>query len=262
MRFSRVGCWLSRQARRGVRYADTRFKRWTQLPGGHLVTGAIADMTRSKAELIAENAFLRQQLIVLQRQTKRPQLTPWDRALLVWLASRLQRWRQALLIVKPDTLSKWHRQGFHLFWRSRSQPKSRESRIPLQVVALIKEMAVANRLWGAKRIRDERRKLDIRVSKRTVQKYMRQARRGLPPPPAQSDLGDVPRQPYAGHLGVRFPADLRHPVSHHLHLLYHRVGLAARGACRGHARPHRCLGRPAAARGHTVRPGTPLPHPR
>src|SRR5690606_2399122 len=104
-----------------------------------------------------ENAFLRQQLIVLQRQTKRPRLTPWDRALLVLFASRLRRWRQALLIVKPDTLLKWHRQGFRLFWRRKSRPKSCEPRIPPQAVALIKEMAVANRLWGAKRIRDELR---------------------------------------------------------------------------------------------------------
>ncbi|MCZ7544305.1 MAG: hypothetical protein M5R40_12575 [Anaerolineae bacterium] len=125
-----MGRWLKRQTQRAVQYTEARFKRWTQLPGGHLATGAIADLTRSKAELIAENAFLRQQLIVLQRQTKRPPLTPWDRALLVLFASRLRRWRQALHIVKPDTLLKWHRQGFRLFWRRKSRPKSCEPRIP------------------------------------------------------------------------------------------------------------------------------------
>ncbi|MBK9745807.1 MAG: hypothetical protein IPO91_03420 [Chloroflexi bacterium] len=84
----------------------------------------LADIKRSKSELIVENAFLRQQLIVLQRQTKRPVLTPRDRGLLVLLASRFPRWREALMIVKPDTLRGWHRQGFRLFWRYKSNART------------------------------------------------------------------------------------------------------------------------------------------
>lgn len=64
-----------------------------------LVTGALADLRRSKPELIAESAFLRQQLIILQRSVKRPRCTATDRALLVLLTSRLRTWRQAVLIV-------------------------------------------------------------------------------------------------------------------------------------------------------------------
>jgi putative transposase len=67
--------------------------------------------------LIAENMFLRQQLIVLERQVARPQLRPRERVVLVMLASRIQAWRDALIIVKPDTLIRWHRRGFKLFWR-------------------------------------------------------------------------------------------------------------------------------------------------
>ena len=69
-----------------------------------LVTGALADLTRSKPELVAENALLRQQLVVLKRSVKRPRCTPADRTRLVLLASRVPDWRSALLIVQPDTL--------------------------------------------------------------------------------------------------------------------------------------------------------------
>jgi transposase InsO family protein len=142
----------------------------------HLIGGALADITRSKSELIAENAFLRQQLIVLQRQTKRPVFTSRDRTLLVLLASRFRWWREALIIVKPDTLRGWHRQGFRLFWRHRSKARRPQPRVPEYVIALIHSMALDNRLWGSKRIRDELRKLGYRLTKRTVAKYMRQIR--------------------------------------------------------------------------------------
>jgi len=131
--------------------------------------------------LIAENALLRQQLIVLARAEKRPRLTRTDRALLVLLAGLVRTWRQALLIVRPDTLLRWHRQGFRLFWRWRSTPRARQPRVPPDTVALIQQMARENRLWGAERIRGELRKLGIAVCKRTVQKYMRRARPPRPP---------------------------------------------------------------------------------
>ena len=98
------------------------------------------------------------------------------------LASIVRGWKDSLLLVKPDTLLKWHRAGFRLFWRQKSHGKPRPSRISAESRALIKEMAVNNRLWGSKRIRGELLKVGIRVNRRTVQRYMRQARRGLPPP--------------------------------------------------------------------------------
>ena len=114
--------------------AEKRFKRWSRPTNAGLLLGTIADMTRSKSELIVENAFLRQQLIVLRRQTKRPVLTSSDRGLLVVLAGRLRTWRESLLIVKPETLLHWHRQGFRLFWRHKSKSKTRQSRIPQEVL--------------------------------------------------------------------------------------------------------------------------------
>jgi transposase InsO family protein len=147
------------------------------------VSGAVLDLCRSKQELIEENILLRQQLIVLRRQVNRPQLTKADRALFVLLAGRLRTWKSALLIVQPDTLLRWHRQGFRLFWKRKSRTASREPkkpRLPAETVALISQMAAENRSWGAERIRGELLKLDIRVCKRTIQKYMRQSRRRGP----------------------------------------------------------------------------------
>jgi putative transposase len=134
------------------------------------------DLARSRAELIAENALLRQQLIILSRQVKRPACTRTDRILLVLLARAVRNWKQALLIVQPDTLLGWHRQAFRWFWRRRSKAACRHSKIAPETVSLIKTMARDNRLWGAERIRGELLKLGIRVSKRTIQMYMRQER--------------------------------------------------------------------------------------
>jgi putative transposase len=142
----------------------------------------VSDLFRSRKELIAENAFLRQQVIVLNRQKRgRAQLTPRDRRVLVFLAHHIGGWKDALHIVKPDTLKKWHREGFRLYWRHKSRTTTRQPRIAQETIELIKQMAVENRLWGAKRIRGELKKLGIQVSKRTIQRYMRQARQALPP---------------------------------------------------------------------------------
>ena len=145
--------------------------------------GAVLDATRTKAQLLTENALLRQQLIVLQRQVKQPQFNPVDRFLMVVLASWLHYWRQTLLIVKPDTLIHWHKQGFKLFWKLKSKPKSKElkPKIAEETITLIKQMAAENLLWGVKRIQGELLKLGIKVARRTVQKYMRQVRKPTPP---------------------------------------------------------------------------------
>ncbi len=113
--------------------------------------------------MMMENAMLRQQLIVLRRQAKRPQLTKTDRVLLVLLAGRLHSWKSALDIVEPDTLLRWHRQGFRLFWKSKSKCASLKPKLPAETIEQIRQMAQANRLGGAERIRGELLKLDMRV---------------------------------------------------------------------------------------------------
>ncbi len=120
---------------------------------------------------------------MLKRQVKHPKLTDIDRGLLVVLASRVRHWKNALLLVKPDTLLRWHKQGFKLFWHLKSKGSSRKSRIPEEVIALIKQMAIANRRWGTKRIQGELLKLGIAVNRGTIRRYMQQARRSVPPQP-------------------------------------------------------------------------------
>jgi putative transposase len=154
----------------------TRCVQWTKPPAYSLPLGTLADLARSKAELLAENALLRQQLIILKRQVKRPTCTKRDRILLVLLARAVRAWKQTLFLVQPETLLQWHRELFRLYWKHRSKALSHKPKVAAETIALIREMAKENRLWGAERIRGELLKLGIRVCKRTIQKYMRYVR--------------------------------------------------------------------------------------
>ena len=88
-----------------------------------LVFSAIVDLTRPKSELVLENALLRQQLIVLQRQKMRPALTGRDRVTMVLLASKLRGWKEALIAVQPDTLLRWHRDLLRWVWGASRKPR-------------------------------------------------------------------------------------------------------------------------------------------
>jgi putative transposase len=95
---------------------------------------------------------------------------------LVFLPSILHRFRQAVLLVKPDTIIRWHREGFRLLWRRKSKSgRVRRSALAKETIELIQRMSRENRLWGAERIRGELLKVGIHVSKRTIQKYLHQA---------------------------------------------------------------------------------------
>jgi putative transposase len=129
-------------------------------------------MLRPHVQLAAENLFLRKQLaLYLERQVKPRRADDATRIALVAL-SRLIDWRRILTVVKPDTLIRWHRKGFRLFWRWKSSPGGRP-RLPADLRQLIADMAAANRTWGEERIASELLvKLGIRVSPRTVRRYM------------------------------------------------------------------------------------------
>jgi transposase InsO family protein len=169
---------VRRRGQRIVQAIQRRLVTATRPSSARLVVDTLADLPRSKGELIAENALLRQQLLVLRRSVTRVQCTPTDRTVLVLLASRVRAWRQALLIVQPETVLRWHREGFRLVWRRKSQRTKPTVRpkVSAETIALIKEMAAANRLWGAERIRGELLKIGIHLAKTTIQRYMRQAR--------------------------------------------------------------------------------------
>jgi putative transposase len=169
--------WLTRFCLQSLHH---RFIAWTTPDTTSLLLGTLTDFSRSKSDLVTENALLRQQLIILRRQVKRPACSRTDRLLLVLLASMVRTWKQVLFIVKPETLLRWHRQGFKLFWKYKSRAASPKPKLSAETVALIKEIARDNRLWGAERIRGELLKLNIHVSKRTIQKYMRTVRTTRP----------------------------------------------------------------------------------
>ena len=113
-----------------------------------VVVGLLRDLTRSREQLIAENSLLRQQLIVASRKVKRPVFKPHERGLMVLLSRIVRGWRDAVLLVKPETILRWHREGFRLFWKLKSrQRKPAESKISAEQIALIRQMALENRLW-------------------------------------------------------------------------------------------------------------------
>ena len=126
---------------------------------------------RPSPALAAENLFLRKQLTLYQeRQTTPRRATNTMRVALVWL-SRWFDWRQVLRVVQPETLTRWHRQGFRLLWRWKSKPG--RPRIPVDLQALIRHMGCDNPTWGEERIANELLlKLGLRVSPRTVRKYL------------------------------------------------------------------------------------------
>jgi putative transposase len=96
-------------------------KHWTKPAPPSLIIGLFSDLTRSRTNLVLENALLRQQLIVLNRQVKRPQFTNHDRFVLILLARCTRFWQQALHIVQPDTLLRWHRELFRFYWWRKSK---------------------------------------------------------------------------------------------------------------------------------------------
>jgi putative transposase len=144
-------------------------RRWTKPTTVSIIFGSLSDMQRSRTELIAENALLRQQLIVLNRQVKQPHLNHRDRIGLVLLSRFTKYWKQAIHIVQPETILRWHREWFRFYWKQKSKPIKKKPRISTETFHLIQQMANENRLWGAEQIRGELLKVGIRVSKRTIQ---------------------------------------------------------------------------------------------
>src|SRR5215467_10965001 len=140
---------------------------------------------RTRSAMQAEIIALRHQVSVLQRtrKPKRLVLKPCDRFLWVWLSRLWSGWRSALLIVKPETVIGWHRQGFRWYWTWKIR-HGRPGRpcVPKETRDLIRTMSRDNPIWGAPRIHGELMKLGIKISEASVAKYMVRA----PKPPSQT----------------------------------------------------------------------------
>jgi transposase InsO family protein len=135
-----------------------------------------------RARLEAENLLLRQQLVVLRRKSpKRVRLWNIDRLLLVWLYRLYPSLLDAIIVVQPETLIRWHRRGFRAYWHWKSRHVGGRPRIDAEIRALIRRMSRENPLWGAPRIHGELLMLGIDVAESTVGRYMVRRRR----PPSQ-----------------------------------------------------------------------------
>jgi putative transposase len=141
--------------------------------------GLVALSIRSRLSIKAENLFLRRQLALYKERGIKPRrIDAATRASLALLSQVFDR-RDALVVVRPETLVRWHRAGWRLLWRWKSRPG--RPPIPLELRQLIRRMATENRSWGEERIANELLvKLGVRVSPRTVRKYMPKRPAGCP----------------------------------------------------------------------------------
>ena len=127
----------------------------------------------SKSNLAAENLALRQQLAIMNQSVKRPKLRVRDRVFWTWLMRLWPNWRSALLVVKPETVIRWHREGFRRYWHRKSQVrKLGRPAVEPEVRDLIQRMSQENPTWGAPRIQSELALLGHDLAESTVAKYM------------------------------------------------------------------------------------------
>src|ERR1035441_7939743 len=148
-----------------------------------LCVGTLVCFFRVRRSLLLENLALRQQLAVLKRRRRRPCLSPFDK--LFWVAVRRfwSGWEQALIVVTPETVIRWHRAGFRLYWRLISRVRTQVGRrqTPKEVRELIFLMVAENPTWGAPRFHGELLMLGFDVSERTISRWMKRAPRDPEP---------------------------------------------------------------------------------
>ena len=147
-----------------------------------LIWFLVIGLFRSRASLEAEILVLRHQLNVVRRRSpKRPTFSNFDRLIFARLYGLAPNVLSSLAIVKPETVIRWHRSGFRLYWRWKSQSLGGRPKLSADIRQLIREISLANPLWGAPRIHGELLKLGIDVGQTTVAKYMARNRK----PPSQ-----------------------------------------------------------------------------
>jgi len=145
----------------------------------HLLRGLLV----RRLVLVTENLALRQQLLVLHRSSNRPRLRHRDRLFWMALSQLWRNWRSILVIVKPETVIKWHRQGFKYYWRWKSKSGHvGRPRIDQEIRGLIRRMSFENPTWGVPRIQAELHLLGYEVADSTVAKYRVRSRK----PPSQT----------------------------------------------------------------------------
>jgi transposase InsO family protein len=148
-----------------------------------LLVSVIRSSLTNQTELALENLALRQQLAILNRKRSRPSLRRRDRLFWFCLSAIWQKWRKSLIVVKPETVVRWHRKGFALYWKRLSNRKGvGRPGTGKDIRDLVRKMANANPTWGSPRVHGELQKLGIKISERTVARLMPRKRK----PPSQT----------------------------------------------------------------------------
>ena len=215
-----------------------------------LLVGIVLAALRGRQALVVENLLLRQQLAVALRTRRRPRVRWHDR--LFWVVARrlVTDWRRHLVLVRPETVLRWHRQGWRLFWWWRSRRPTGRPRLPQEVRDLIRRLSEENRLWGTERIRGELLKLGIAVGNGSIRRYRW---RPAPRPPSQT-WGTFLRN----HAHAIWAADLltvqTAHLPHALRALLHHPRPPGTGPRGGDGAPDRGLGVAAAHRGDALGP--------
>ncbi len=142
------------------------------MPGLDTLFDLLRLAIKERTQLALENIALRQQLAVYKRSVKRPNIYDGDRIFWMTIMRFLREWKDAVVIVKPETVVKWHRKGFKHYWRRKSRGKPGRPPISMALIHLIRRMSQENPTWGAPRITDELALLGYEVGETTVAKYM------------------------------------------------------------------------------------------
>jgi putative transposase len=142
-----------------------------------LLFGTIFRFFRARRNLLLENLVLRQRLVALKREHLRPRLGGFDK--IIWVAALRfwSGWKHSLIMVTPETVVRWHRAGFRLYWRliSRVRKQGGRRQTSKQVRELIFHMVAENLTWGAPRIHGELLMLGFDISERTIPRWMKRA---------------------------------------------------------------------------------------
>ena len=138
-----------------------------------VLVSTVRAAVRPRADLLLEIGALRQQLEVYQRQASPPRLRRGDRLFWIWLCRHWTQWKDALVIVKPETVLGWHRAGYRAYWRRKSKGKPGRPPIPVEHQNFIRRISADHPEWGEDRISLELKlKLDVEHSPSTVRRYM------------------------------------------------------------------------------------------
>jgi transposase InsO family protein len=169
----------------------------------NLLFGFLRSFVRRDTALLLENLVLRHQLQVVLRSNPRPRLRNRDRILWVWIRRFCPgSWQRHLVVVRPETVIRWHRRGWRLYWTWRSRARFGRPRLTPEVRALIARMAFENPTWGTQRIRGELLKLGITVSARSIRRYRTRTSNRPPTQTWRTFLGNQAKGIWAADLLV------------------------------------------------------------